>query len=184
MRWLRKLEALEHDRGERSKPLGGDGKMMESRMRRRYRNGLRGWAFAVGLPVALLALSACHHTPAEQQIRHAIDSAASAARANDTSGVLGAVSDDFTANDGELDRHGLRQLLAFRALRQDRTGVLVGPVTFERKDGRIIAKFNLVLTGGKPGDLLPDQSAIYTMTTAWRREPGRWVCYSATWTRR
>ncbi len=133
--------------------------------------------------LVLCVFTACHRTPPEQQIRHASDSAAVAARANDTSGVLAVVGDDFTSNNGELDRRGLRQLLALRALRQDRTGVLVGPVSFERKGDRIIAKFNLVLTGGKPGDLLPDQSAIYAMVTAWRREDGEWVCYNAAWAR-
>lgn len=134
-----------------------------------------------GLFAALLALSACHHAPAEQQIRQAIDAAAAAARANDTHGVLAIVSDDFSGNDGELDRGGLHQLLAIRALRQDKTGLLIGPVSFEHRGDRIIAKFNLVLTGGKSGDLLPDQSAIYAMTTAWRREAGHWRCYSAHW---
>lgn len=133
------------------------------------------------LLLAAFAQASCHRAPAEQQIRQAIDSAAAAARANDTSGVLAAASDDFAGNDGELDRHGLRRLLALRALRQDRTGVLVGPASFERKGDRIVAKFNLVLTGGRPGDLLPDQSAIYAMTTAWRREGGQWRCYSAIW---
>lgn len=108
--------------------------------------------------------------------------AATAARNSDPHGVLGVVSEDFIGNQGELDRRGLRQLLALRALRQDKTGVLTGPVAFEHKGDRIIAKFNLVLTGGKPGDLLPDQSAIYAMTTAWRHEGGEWRCYSVTWT--
>lgn len=145
---------------------------------------------ALGVMLAMLALADCHRAPAEQQIRHAIDTAATAARADDVHGVLDVVSDDFSGNDGELGRRGLRQLLAVRALRQDKTGVLIGPVSFERKGlprtrsggDRIIAKFNLVLTGGKPGDLLPGQSAIYAMTTAWRREGGDWVCYSAHWT--
>jgi hypothetical protein len=97
--------------------------------------------------------------------------------------VLAVVGDDFTGNEGDFDKRGLHRLLALRALRQDRTGVLVGPVSFERRGDRILAKFNLVLTGGKPGDLLPDRSAIYAMTTAWRREGGRWVCYSADWSR-
>ena len=132
---------------------------------------------------AVAALSACHRAPAEKQIRQAIQSASAAARDNDASGVLAVVADDFTGNDGDLDRSGLRRLLAIRALRQDRTGVLVGPVAFEHRGGRVVARFNLVLTGGKPGDLLPDQSAIYAMTTAWRREDGKWVCYSAKWTR-
>ncbi|MGH8124756.1 MAG: hypothetical protein ACREPK_02760 [Rhodanobacteraceae bacterium] len=133
------------------------------------------------LILALGTLASCRHTPAEQQIRRAIDSAVTAARANGVSGVLDMVSEDFVGNDGTLDRHGLHRLLALRALRQDRTGVLVGPISFEHRDGRIIAKFNLVLTGGKPDDLLPRRSAIYAMTTAWRREGGHWICYNATW---
>jgi ketosteroid isomerase-like protein len=140
-------------------------------------------ACVAGLLLAVLAIAACHRTPAEQQVGQAIDAAATAARANDAQGVLAVVSDDFTGNQGDFDKRGLHRLLALRALRQDKTGVLVGPITFEHRGDRIVAKFNLVLTGGKPGDLLPDQSAVYAMTTAWREEDGDWRCYSATWTR-
>ncbi|HVX04850.1 MAG TPA: hypothetical protein VHA71_06995 [Rhodanobacteraceae bacterium] len=134
---------------------------------------------AVG--VILAALTACQRAPAEQQVRAAIESAATAARANDSGALLALVSGDFSGNDGDLDRHGLRQLLALRALRQDKTGVLIGPVSFEHRGDRLIARFNLVLTGGKPGDLLPERSAIYAMTTAWRREGRAWRCYNAHW---
>lgn len=140
--------------------------------------------YAACLMLATCVLASCHRTPAEQQIRRSIDAAATAARVNDVSGVLENVSDDFTGDGGDFDKRGLHRLLALRALRQDKTGVLVGPVSFERKGDRILAKFNLVLTGGKTGDLLPDQSAIYAMTTAWRREGGDWKCYGATWSRR
>lgn len=140
-----------------------------------------GWLCVLLLP-ALLAIAACHHTPAEQQIRVAIASAASAARDNDVRGVLSVVSDDFAGDDGDFDKHALHRLLAVRALRQDKTGVLIGPITFEHKGDRIIAHFNLVLTGGKPGDLLPESSSIHAMTTAWRREGGDWRCYHASWT--
>jgi ketosteroid isomerase-like protein len=138
---------------------------------------------ATALVLLVWAFAGCHRAPAEQQVRKAIDAAAVAARANDARGVLDVVSDDFTGNEGALDQRGLRQLLAVRALRGDKTGLLVGPVSFEHKGDRIVAKFNLVLTGGKPGDLLPEQSAVYVMTTAWRHEGGAWKCYSATWTR-
>lgn len=141
--------------------------------------------FGMALRVMMLAfgLAACQRTPDEQQVRDAIAAAATAARGNDVRGVLAVVSDEFTGNDGDFDKRALHQLLALRALRQDRTGVLAGPITFERAGDRIVARFNLVLTGGKPGDLLPDQSAIYAMSTAWRREGGDWKCYSATWSR-
>ncbi|HET7562537.1 MAG TPA: hypothetical protein VFJ87_09185 [Rhodanobacteraceae bacterium] len=131
-----------------------------------------------------LLLAGCQHAPAEQQIRASIDAAATAARGNDPRGVLAVVSDDFSGDDGDFDKQGLHRLLALRALRQDRTGVLVGPVSFERKGDRIVATFKLVLTGGKPGDLLPDRSAIYAMTTAWRREGSHWRCYNAHWDNR
>ncbi|HEX7325294.1 MAG TPA: hypothetical protein VF292_08060 [Rhodanobacteraceae bacterium] len=126
-------------------------------------------------------MAACHHAPAGQAVRSALAAAVGAARANDVKGVLAVVSDDFTGNDGELDRRGLRQVLAMRALRQDRTGVLLGPVSLQREGDRVVAKFNLVLTGGASGDLLPEHAAIYAMTTAWRNEHGTWRCYHATW---
>lgn len=136
------------------------------------------------LLLALGVLGACQRAPAEQQIRSSIDAAATAARTNDVQGVLAVVTDDFTGNAGDFDRQGLHRLLAVRALRQDRTGVLVGPLNFTRQGNRIIATFNLVLTGGRSGDLLPEQSAIYVMHTAWRRDGSHWRCYSATWSRK
>ncbi|MGH8234102.1 MAG: hypothetical protein ACREPU_07890 [Rhodanobacteraceae bacterium] len=134
-------------------------------------------------------LTACQRTPDEQRIRQAIESAASAARDNDANGVLARVGDDFTGGDAELDRRGLRQLLVVRALSHDKTGVVVGPISFERKppildrptSDRIVATFNLTLTGGQFGGLLPDHAASYRMTTAWRREGGDWRCYYAKW---
>jgi ketosteroid isomerase-like protein len=134
--------------------------------------------------VLLPALSACHRGSDEDQVRQAIASAATAARNNDADGVLDHVSDDFTGNDGYLDRHGLKQMLALRAFRQDSTGVLVGPVSVERRGDRLIATFTLTLTGGKPGSLLPDQADVFAMSTAWKREGREWRCYSATWKRK
>ena len=138
-------------------------------------------ALALCVFAASILLGACHRTPDEQQVRQAIADAAVAARGNDTDGVLAAVSDDFTGNDGEFDRHALRQMLVLRTLRHDSTGVLIGPVSIERQGDRLIAGFTLTLTGGKAGSLLPDQADVYRMTTAWRRDGGHWRCYSANW---
>jgi hypothetical protein len=180
---LARVTGIGHDKHASGKlhcgTIGGTMASMRFDWVRRAPMAQRVGVFCVML--AMLALAACHRAPAEQQIRQAIDAAATAARDNDTHGVLAVVSDDFSGNDGEMDRHGLRQLLAVRALRQDKTGVLIGPVSFEHKGDRIIAKFNLVLTGGKPGDLLPARSEIYAMTTAWRLEGSHWRCYNARW---
>ena len=126
-------------------------------------------------------LSACHRTPDEQQVRQVIASAAAAARGNDADGVLAVVSDDFVGNNGELDRHGLKQMLVLRAFRKDNTGALIGPISIERQGDRLIARFTLTLTGGKPDSLMPDRADMFAMSTAWRKDSGKWRCYSATW---
>lgn len=151
-------------------------------IRHRNSSALRCYMWFSVLTLCLLALTACHRTPAEQQIRDAISAATTGARNNDPRAVLGILTHDFIGNDGDLDRDGVRRLLAVRALRQDQTGVLTGPISFTRSGDRIVAKFNLVLTGGKPGDLLPSDSAVYALTTAWRRDDGHWRCYRADWT--
>src|SRR6185437_943083 len=158
----------------------------EGRHMRRFEGVHRARGAAVLACVLLLLslISGCHRTPDEQQVRQAIASAADAARGNDPDGVLAQVSKDFIGNDGDLDRRGLHQLLALRALRQDSTAVLIGPISIESQGQRLIANFSLTLTGGKPDSLLPDQANVYAMSTAWRREGSHWRCYSATWSSR
>lgn len=141
----------------------------------------RGITAIACLLLCLPPLTACHRTPDEDQVRQAIASAATAARINDADGVLAQVSDDFAGNNGDLDRHGLKQMLVLRAFRHDSTGVLIGPISVEREGDRLIATFTLTLTGGKPDSLLPDQADIFAMSTAWKREGRHWRCYSATW---
>ncbi len=130
-----------------------------------------------------VVLCACHRTPDEEQVRQAIAAAATAARGNDADGVLAVVSDDFVGNEGELDRHGLKQMLVLRAFRHDSTGALIGPVSIQHQGDRLIATFTLTLTGGKAASLLPDQADVFAMTTAWKREGAQWRCYSAEWKR-
>lgn len=132
---------------------------------------------------ALCVAAACHRAPDAQQVVDAIDRAAAAVRANDVAGVLAITSDDFIGNQGAMDRDGLRRFLVLRMLRHDRTGVVLGPVTTEHNGDRIVAKFSLILSGGKPGDLLPADTTLYDMTTAWRHDGGHWRCYNATWSR-
>jgi ketosteroid isomerase-like protein len=153
-----------------------------------WNRAIRGIA-ALALLLVLPALPACHHGSDEDQVRQAIASAARAAGDNDADGVLAQVSDDFIGNNGDLDRHSLKRMLALRAFRHDSTGVLVGPISIERQSlprtgsggDRLIATFTLTLTGGKPGSLLPDRADVFAMSTAWKREDGDWRCYSATW---
>jgi hypothetical protein len=129
-------------------------------------------------PLAL-ALSGCRHTPDEQQVREAIAAVAHAAEAGAASDVSAPLSDDFDGNAGELDRRGLTNMVRLLALRGEHIGVTMGPVSIEHRGERMVATFTVTLTSG--GKLLPDQLGLYEVESAWRKDDGKWRCYTASW---
>jgi len=57
--------------------------------------------------------------------------------------------------------------------------VTMGPVTIEHRGERMMATFAVTLTSG--GKLLPDQLGLYQVESAWRKDDGKWRCYTASW---
>ncbi|KZC15861.1 hypothetical protein RHOFW510R12_05310 [Rhodanobacter sp. FW510-R12] len=131
------------------------------------------------IALLVLALPACHRTPDETQVREAIAAVAQAAEAGSASGAGKPLSEDFDGNAGTLDRRQLTDMVRLLALRGERIGVTMGPVSIERRGERMMASFTVTLTSG--GKLLPDQLGLYQVESAWREEDGAWHCYSATW---
>ncbi|MFC5581333.1 hypothetical protein [Rhodanobacter terrae] len=126
-----------------------------------------------------LVLSGCWHTPGEQQVRESIAAVAQAAEAGAAGDVSAPLSDDFDGNAGELDRRGLTNMVRLLALRGEHIGVTMGPVSIEHRGERMVATFTVTLTSG--GKLLPDQLGLYEVESAWRKEDGKWLCYTASW---
>jgi hypothetical protein len=126
-----------------------------------------------------LVLSGCRHTPDEQQIRDAIAAVAQAAETGAAGDVSAPLSDDFDGNAGELDRRGLTNMVRLLALRGEHIGVTMGPVSIEHRGERMVATFTVTLTSG--GKLLPDQLGLYEVESAWRKDDGKWRCYTASW---
>ena len=132
-------------------------------------------------PIALaLLIAACAHTPDTDAIRANVQAMAAAAEAQDKAGVLAHVADDFTGNEGELDRAGVEQLLRARLLAGRSIGVSIGRVEVEVDGDRAIARFEATVTDGS-GRWLPDHRAVLKMVTGWRREGREWRCYNAQW---
>lgn len=131
------------------------------------------------LALFALVLSGCRHTPDEQQVREAIAAVAQAAEAGAASEVSVPLSDDFDGNAGELDRRELTNMVRLLALRGEHIGVTMGPVTIEHRGERMMATFAVTLTSG--GKLLPDQLGLYQVESAWRKDDGKWRCYTASW---
>ncbi|OOG63509.1 hypothetical protein B0E46_10210 [Rhodanobacter sp. B04] len=121
----------------------------------------------------------CRRTPDEAQVREAIASIAQAAETNAASDAIAPLSDDFDGNDGELDRRALANTIRLVALRGEHVGVTMGPVAIEHRGERMVATFTVSLTSGS--HLLPDQMGLYRVESAWRKDDGKWRCYTASW---
>lgn len=132
--------------------------------------------------LALLAVGAvaCHRTPDEVLIRHAIDKAAQGVQQVDASVVTGQLTDDFDGNSGEMSRKDIGNLLRVASFRGETLHAVLGPVDVQPRGDRYVADFTVTLTSG--GKLFPSQLGVYNVETAWRRDGHDWHCYQATWT--
>lgn len=146
----------------------------------------QGWqsmeTFKAVVILLLMLLSGCSSTPDEQQVREAIQSAATAARQGKVGPLANALTDDFDGNAGELDRRQLLGMLRVQHLRGDAPGVLLGPVHVEARGERLVAGFTVSLSAGD--SRLPDRLGVYTVESAWKRDGKTWRCYSASWKRK
>jgi hypothetical protein len=140
------------------------------------RNLAAGWIATA----AFALLAACARTPDAEAIRASIAAMAEAAEARRTGDVLAFVSDDFTGEDGALDRAGLERLLRARLLAGRAVGVRVGRVDVALAGERATARFELTLTDGS-GRWLAEGRAVLDVTTGWRREGRTWRCHYAKW---
>lgn len=131
------------------------------------------------LALFAMSVSACRHTPNEVQVREAIASVAQAAEAGAATGVVAPLTDDFDGNTGELDRRALSNMVRLIALRGEHVGVTMGPVSIEHRGQRMVATFTVTLTSG--GRLLPEQLGVYQVESAWQKQDGKWLCYTASW---
>ncbi len=127
----------------------------------------------------LFGLVACHRAPDESLVRQGIETAQHAAETVDASALGDVLADDFTGNNGEMDRRQLLGMLRAAAFRGETIHALTGPLTVEPRSDRYVARFTVTLTSG--GKLLPAQIGVYEVETAWRKDGREWRCYSATW---
>jgi hypothetical protein len=127
-----------------------------------------------------IGLAACHRTPDESRVRQGVEAAERAAEQADASSLDALLSEDFSGNNGEMERRQIVGLLRAAKFRGETIHALTGPIEVEARGERYVARFTVTLTSG--GKLLPAQIGVYQVETAWRKEGREWRCYSATWT--
>ena len=90
------------------------------------------------------------------------------------------VSEDFSGQNGQLNRQELQRLVIYQLNRHQRLHAQLFPISVNETDAETAsAKFRALITGG-PGRI-PDQGQLYDFETLWRYESGEWKLTSANW---
>ncbi|HEX7813802.1 hypothetical protein [Dyella sp.] len=144
-------------------------------MNKHFRRGMLILLWSMALAMA----AACHRTPDEERVRQAVVTAGRAAEKTDASALGEVLDEQFDGNAGQVARKDLQDMLRLARLRHETIHVLVGPVDIQARGDRYVAMFTVTLTSG--GQTLPAQMGLYQVQSAWRKDGGRWICYSATW---
>lgn len=129
--------------------------------------------------VLAFLLANCDRTPPEQALRNRIDALQQAIESREGADVRDALAEDFIGPDG-LDRDDARRLAQGLFLRNEKVGVVLGPLDVEMQPDHATVRCTAVLTGGA-GGLLPDNGDLYDLTTGWRLEDGDWLLTSIDW---
>lgn len=90
------------------------------------------------------------------------------------------VSEDFSGQNGQLNRQQLMGLVIYQLNRHQRLHAQLFPISVnETGEETASANFRALITGG-PG-WIPDQGQLYDFETLWRYQGGEWKLTSANW---
>lgn len=103
-----------------------------------------------------------------------------AVEARDSDALLASVDDEFSGPDG-MDRAGLRRYAVLMLLRQQRVGVVLGPVEVQIYGDRASARFDALVTGANR--FMPEGLEARRVETVWRRDGDAWLLVSADWSK-
>lgn len=135
------------------------------------------------LPVLLLLLfipGCSKPLTVEQQVISTIRNMEARIEENERRAFMEYIADDFSAQDGRMNRDQVRALVVFQLQRYQRLQAQLFPISVsETGTGTAEARFRALVTGG-PG-WIPDSGQVYDFETAWRQDGDEWLLVSANW---
>ncbi len=150
--------------------------------RRADKAAWRRWGWMLGAAYLVLVLASCQRSSDEEQLLQAVDAMEVAIEAGETGDFMQHLAEDFTANDGELDRTGMQRLLMAQALANTHIGVVRTGTDIQVTDQRANVQITLLVEGGS-GRWLPERGSSFEISSGWRLRDGEWKCVNAQWVR-
>ena len=131
-----------------------------------------------GLALAL-ALPGCGGDDPTAALKREIGAMEGAVEARKPNEFLERVSEDFTGNDGQVDKRVLHGMLVSQLIGDQNVTVTLGPLDVRMHDAdHATVKVSALLLGGR---WLPERGQTLQIESGWKREGGEWRCYVAKW---
>jgi hypothetical protein len=150
---------------------------------------MKGWTRGGAFPVAWTALAllaillaGCGREPDEQALRDRIVYMATALEERMPARFMTGVAEDFTGQQGQLDRRTLHALVRAETMRHQSLGITFGPMDITMHGERATVRFKVFARGGS-GSFIPEQAGTYEVESGWKKGGDDWVVYSARWDR-
>ncbi len=131
--------------------------------------------------ILLVLLSACSQPlTLEQQIISTIRTMEEKVEAGERRPFMKHIAEDFTAQNGSMNRDQARALMIMQLNRYKRLQAQLFPIRVSSTgDDSARAVFRALVTGG-PG-WIPESGQLYEFETHWRLTDGEWLLRNANW---
>ena len=130
--------------------------------------------------VACLVLSCGAAKGPQQRLEDTLQRMRDSAVTGQVGDFMERVAEDFSGQNGNLDRRGLNSLLRVQLLKHSRVTASIMSDEYKMFEGRASVELSVLMTGG-PGNWLPDSGRVYKIRTGWREQDGQWSMISAVW---
>jgi len=129
----------------------------------------------------IFALSACHKTPDEEQIKLIINQLSKAVEENKPALVADSLDKDFRAN-GDMDAQRIKQLLLLYGMQHQSISIsiisaktVIDPIYTDKATSTLS-----VIATGSSGGVLPNDGSVRVVKLEWRKD-GDWKILKADW---
>jgi len=135
----------------------------------------------LALVLSAFLLGACSEKlTTEQRIIARLQEMKTAAEAGEHFKFMDFVAEDFSGQQGSMDRRDFHRFMLFQINRNHRLKGRFFPIFVNETDAdHAGARFKLLVTGGK--GLLPERGQLYEVETHWYLDQGSWLLQRADW---
>jgi hypothetical protein len=127
----------------------------------------------------LILLVGCAKHPTEALLLENIEQMQRSGESRDVSGLLEHIAEDFSGQNGSMDRAQLRAFLTGIRLRTQNIGVTRSKTDVSIQGTRAKVDIHMLVTDG--GQYLPSTGRLVQAQTQWRFANGQWQLASANW---